>query len=64
VLGLRLVLRLDLGQEVELTHLRLEKTFEGSMALDHGEGEVRTIFDGRGPRPSREPGSSAASARA
>lgn len=41
--------RLDLGQEVELTHLRLEKTFEGSAALDHGEGDIQTIFDGRGP---------------
>ena len=42
--------RLDLGREVELTHLRLEKAFEGSVSLDHGEGEVRTIFDGRGPQ--------------
>jgi type I restriction enzyme R subunit len=42
--------RLDLGREVELTHLRLEKAFEGSVSLDHGEGEVSTIFDGRGPQ--------------
>jgi type I restriction enzyme, R subunit len=47
--------RLDLGQEVELTHLRLEKTFEGSISLDHGAGEVRTIFDGRGPQHEPEP---------
>ena len=40
--------RLDLGKEVELTHLRLEKTFEGSASLEHGEGDVQTIFDGRG----------------
>ncbi|HXH89194.1 MAG TPA: type I restriction endonuclease [Gaiellaceae bacterium] len=46
--------RLDLGQEVELTHLRLEKTFEGSVSLDHGEGEVSTIFDGRGPQHEQE----------
>jgi type I restriction enzyme R subunit len=46
--------RLDLGQEVELTHLRVEKTFEGSVSLDEGGGEVRTIFDGRGPRHEPE----------
>jgi type I restriction enzyme R subunit len=46
--------RLDLGREVELTHLRLEKGFEGSVSLDHGEGEVRTIFDGRGPQHEQE----------
>jgi type I restriction enzyme R subunit len=40
--------RLDLGREVELTHLRLEKTFEGSASLEHGAGDVQTIFDGRG----------------
>jgi type I restriction enzyme R subunit len=40
--------KLDLGKEVELTHLRLEKTFEGSAALERGEGDVQTIFDGRG----------------
>ena len=42
--------RLDLGREVELTHLRLDKTFEGSVSLGLGEGEVRTVFDGRGPQ--------------
>jgi len=46
--------RLDLGREVELTHLRLEMAFEGSVSLDHGEGEVRTIFDGRGPQHEPE----------
>src|SRR5262249_2084484 len=46
--------RLDLGTEVELTRLRLEKAFEGSVSLDHGEGEVRTIFDGRGPQHKPE----------
>jgi type I restriction enzyme M protein len=28
--------------------LRLEKTFEGSASLERGEGDVQTIFDGRG----------------
>ena len=30
--------------EVELTHLKLEKSFEGSLTLDGTEGEVTTIF--------------------
>jgi hypothetical protein len=28
--------RLDLGSDVELTHLRLEKTSEGDITPDHG----------------------------
>jgi type I restriction enzyme R subunit len=41
--------RLDLGTEVELTHLRSEVTFEGSLALDADTGEVVSIFgEGRG----------------
>ncbi len=41
--------RLDLGAEVELSHLRNEVTFEGSLALTKTEGEVKTIFgDGAG----------------
>jgi type I restriction enzyme R subunit len=36
--------RLDLGEEVELTHLRNERTFAGSLQLDGGEGEVTTLF--------------------
>ncbi|MEO8899414.1 MAG: hypothetical protein ABI352_03940 [Candidatus Dormibacter sp.] len=36
--------RLDLGTEVELTHLRNEVTFEGSLALQSDTGEVRSIF--------------------
>ena len=49
--------RIDLGSEVELTHLRIEKKFSGSASLEHGEGEVRTIWDGRGPQaePELEP---------
>ena len=41
--------RLDLGTEVELTHLKTEITFEGSLSLDADAGEVKTIFgEGRG----------------
>jgi type I restriction enzyme R subunit len=43
--------RLDLGTEVELTHLRNEITFEGSLALTAEIAEVRTMFgDGGGSR--------------
>jgi type I restriction enzyme R subunit len=43
--------RLDLGSEVELTHLRNEITFEGSLSLSQETGEVQTIFgDGYGGR--------------
>jgi hypothetical protein len=36
---------LDLGSEVELTHLRTERTFAGSVALDpETHGEVSTVF--------------------
>lgn len=50
--------RLDLGGEVELTHLRTETTFEGSLALTADTGEITTIFgDGRGKKhePDLEP---------
>jgi type I restriction enzyme R subunit len=50
--------RLDLGAEVELTHLRTEATFEGSLALTATTGEVQTIYgDGVGKRhdPAIEP---------
>jgi type I restriction enzyme R subunit len=40
--------RLDLGGEVELTHLKLAQTFEGSGSLEAGGGEVVAIFSGRG----------------
>jgi type I restriction enzyme R subunit len=39
---------LDLGSEVALTHLRNERTFDGSLALDTQHGEVSTIFSGTG----------------
>ena len=39
----------DLGSQVELTHLALEKTYDGSASLDPDvEGEVVTIFSGAG----------------
>jgi type I restriction enzyme R subunit len=37
---------LDLGREVELTYLRTEQTFAGSLALQAEHGEVSTIFSG------------------
>jgi type I restriction enzyme R subunit len=40
--------RIDLGSDVTLTHLRHQKMFEGSAALDVGEGDVKAIFDGKG----------------
>ena len=45
---------IDLGSEVELTHLRHEITFEGSIELPGGEGEVTTIFSGTGPAADPE----------
>jgi type I restriction enzyme R subunit len=48
---------LDLGSAVELSHLRMEETFAGSLALGAGEGEVTTIFSGTGrqQQPDEEP---------
>ena len=49
---------LDLGSEVELTHLRNEVTFEGSLALDAETGEVNSIFgegSGKPNEPEQEP---------
>jgi type I restriction enzyme R subunit len=40
--------RVDLGDDVVLTHLRHQKIFEGSATLDKGEGDVAAIFSGRG----------------
>ncbi len=39
---------LDLGSEVELTHLQLEQTFEGSVSLRSEQGVVTTIYSGTG----------------
>jgi type I restriction enzyme, R subunit len=46
---------IDLGADLELTHLRLEKQFEGSVVLDAGIGEVTTIFSGTGAENEPEP---------
>ena len=40
---------LDLGTEVELTHLQLEPAFSGSLSLQSDEGEVSAITGGHGP---------------
>ncbi len=41
--------RLDLGTEVELTHLRHQMTFSGTLALTAEVGEVRSFFgEGKG----------------
>jgi len=47
--------RLDLGSEVELTHLRTEMTYEGSLSLAAREGEVTGIVaEARGKRYDAE----------
>jgi type I restriction enzyme R subunit len=46
--------RLDLGSEVELTHLKISQTYEGSGSLEEGSGEVVAIFSGRGPEHEPE----------
>ena len=40
---------INLGSEVELTHLRHELAFEGAIELPGGEAEVTTIYSGTGP---------------
>ncbi len=41
--------RLDLGSEVELTHLRHQMTFSGKLSLESEVGEVRSFFgEGQG----------------
>ena len=46
--------RLDLGAEVELTHLRHQMTFTGSLSLKSEVGEVRSFF-GEGKGSQQEP---------
>jgi type I restriction enzyme R subunit len=46
---------LDLGSAVELTHLRTERTFSGSLALNDSDGEVTTIFSGTGAQHQPDP---------
>jgi type I restriction enzyme R subunit len=45
---------LDLGAEVELTYLRTEKTFTGSIELSDEAGEVSTMFSGAGRQANAE----------
>jgi type I restriction enzyme, R subunit len=45
----------DLGDAVELTHLRLEQRFSGSVSLGDGVGEVRTIYSGEGLQREPDP---------
>jgi type I restriction enzyme R subunit len=46
--------RLDLGAEVELTHLRNQMTFTGSLSLQADVGEVRSFY-GEGQGSQDEP---------
>ena len=46
---------IDLSGVIELTHLRHEQQFAGSLALDSENGEVRTIYAGTGRMHEPEP---------
>ena len=46
--------RLDLGSEVELTHLRTQETFSGSVSLTAEQGEL-TTFPGEGKGSQHDP---------
>lgn len=46
--------RLDLGAEVELTHIRHQMTFTGSLSLESEAGEVQSFF-GEGKGSQEEP---------
>ncbi len=47
--------RLDLGTEVELTHLRHQMTFSGTLSLASDTGEVRSFFgEGKGAQQELE----------
>jgi type I restriction enzyme R subunit len=47
--------RLDLGSEVELTHLRHQMTFSGTLSLSAEVGEVRSFFgEGKGGQQELE----------
>jgi type I restriction enzyme R subunit len=52
--GATTVERLDLGSQVELTHLRLEATYSGALELAGGTGEVKA-FTGDGSDQQRLP---------
>jgi type I restriction enzyme R subunit len=46
--------RLDLGAEVELTHLRIERTSQGSITPEKGVGELKAIYSGQGPEAEEQ----------
>jgi type I restriction enzyme R subunit len=46
--------RLDLGAEVELTHLRIERTSDGAITPEKGIGELHAIYSGRGPEAEEQ----------
>jgi type I restriction enzyme, R subunit len=45
----------DVGEAVELTHLRVEQRFSGSVSLDEDVGEVRTVYSGEGRAQELDP---------
>ena len=45
------VVGVDLGDSVELTHLRMEQAWSGDASLDDADGEVVTIYGGSGRTP-------------
>ncbi len=45
----------DLSSAVELTHLRLERRFSGSVSLSGDVGEVHTVFSGEAGRREPDP---------
>ncbi len=45
---------IDLGADIELTHLRQTKRFEGSVSIDVDRGEVAAISAGTGPHTDAE----------
>jgi type I restriction enzyme R subunit len=54
----------DLSGAVELTHLRHDQQFSGSVALSADSGEVSTVYSGTGRMTEPDPGSYSASVRA
>ncbi len=45
----------ELGAMVELTHLRQQQRFSGSVSLAGDDGEVRTVYSGTGPLHEPDP---------
>ena len=46
--------RLDLGAEVQLTHLRIEQTSSGSITPDGGYGPIESLYSGQGKQVAEE----------